>query len=683
MGTYTADELAKREGVSVSTIRRWLKNESQIQKRAWRVVKVKNRKNGKMTDHIITDVKSGSVTPAYKSKPQMGAEKQLAASNDDPKPPIVEAASLPVTVRPPSPAIQPGFSSVKREARLDSSSPSSGGRSSKLTGDVEFEQLLYQKCLGKSPQVAAATRYNYRKEYSKTGAIPAALRISEGRKYSGGKRAISNEVERRFVQMVQDSAETDQTDERNLPKRLRQVKLFQHRLKKEFPEAHIPASSLYRIVKTRYLKQFLMKPDYEDAHNQRSGYYFTPREPMELVTMDGMIFKYFQIKDAEGQWRSPVVIAAFDVGTRMILAADIYFSESSANCVDFFVQFLRMQSGFPKQTISLRPDRAKGFLNLKRAIHTMNKKYSLVAGDFLFDDDFARALSPKDKVHQEVMHNALHNFEATIMANLPTDRLSGVEKKTKYFSGKPEFVGVRQFDMPLAEFRASAGLNDFLLKHNNSKHNFSSKGKREIWTPQNKFDEFMAADPNPVRFDNADLMEFYKYGYDKVKATVRADGKITYRKRLYQLVDSKSPSLLGIKKSHQIKVSEYKNRLFIFEDRADGVMIGEAQKTKDYREDKDKDKAVHAKKQRRLAESEFDLLANFLGDKMAMTVDSGMLVQLYNSGLTIKVAMDICQQNKPKYDQYQGFIKFNLFKSDFTRHQNSLKPGVKPYAAVL
>jgi len=69
---------------------------------------------------------------------------------------------------------------------------------------------------------------------------------------------------------------------------------------------------------------------------------------------------------------------------------------------------------FPKKTIRLRPDCAKGFVNLKRPIHELNIKYSMPDG-FYMDPDFAGVRSPKHKVHLESSHRSLHNFEIRII----------------------------------------------------------------------------------------------------------------------------------------------------------------------------------------------------------------------------------------------------------------------------
>jgi hypothetical protein len=107
------------------------------------------------------------------------------------------------------------------------------------------------------------------------------------------------------------------------------------------------------------------------------------------------------------------VIEFYDTGSRYLFVLELYFSETSLNALDLFTRFL-LYGPFPQKRIRLRPDRAKGFLNLKRPIHELNIKYSLPDG-FYMEPDFTGPRSPKHKVHLESSHRSLHHFEIRII----------------------------------------------------------------------------------------------------------------------------------------------------------------------------------------------------------------------------------------------------------------------------
>ena len=79
----------------------------------------------------------------------------------------------------------------------------------------------------------------------------------------------------------------------------------------------------------------------------------------------------------------------------------------------FFTRFL-LCTPFPQKKVRIRPDNAKGFLNLKRAINALNLSHSTPDG-FYMESDFSRIHAPKEKAHLESSHRSFHNFEIRII----------------------------------------------------------------------------------------------------------------------------------------------------------------------------------------------------------------------------------------------------------------------------
>jgi len=125
---------------------------------------------------------------------------------------------------------------------------------------------------------------------------------------------------------------------------------------------------------------------------------------------------------------------------------DAFFSESSLNAVDLFTQFL-LSTPFPQKRFRIRPDNAKGFLNLKRAFNAVNLEHSVPRG-FYMDADFARIHAPKDKAHLESSHRSLHNFEIRIIKAFE-DRIVKTVPNYLFKPGKKEKFTVTLLDITL------------------------------------------------------------------------------------------------------------------------------------------------------------------------------------------------------------------------------------------
>ena len=505
----------------------------------------------------------------------------------------------------------------------------------------------------------------YRKQYKDTGQIPKGLYTDEGRKYSGRKASVSEEIEKRFVQMVTHAADPDHPE--FLTKNLRRVATFHAFLEAEF-QTQIPLHGLYRLVNRNKLKSYLNKPDRESAYESgENRYYFKASSPFDLIQMDGCTMHYFQIRDGE-EWKKPIWIEIFDTGSRYMFVTDLYFSESSENATNLFCQFLR-STVLPQKTIRFRPDNAKGFLSLKRPLTDLNQRYSL-PGRFFLDADFARVQRPKDKVHLESSHRKLHNFEAWIIRELRAmgkfvENVGG----TKFYRGQMVPITVARFNITLEELKASGLPERYRTGWNDTEHKFSEEGRRKTWIPTQKLQEWLDSQDH-FRCSEADLEGFYRYGYTKYPVTITQSGRITYRGREYVVIteDLKHPH-----SSRRVKASLFGERLFLFEDRDDGVCLGEAVPT----QAPPKPQSVEKKAEKRREQNEYELIVTFL-EKNGMSCNRERLAELYRKGLTLAVTMQLVQENLIKYEKYKGFIAFNLFVSDFMRIGH--KEDVKPYA---
>ena len=201
------------------------------------------------------------------------------------------------------------------------------------------------------------------------------------------------------------------------------------------------------------------------------------------MQVDGCSFQYIKIKDENGKWRKPQVIEFYDTGSRYMFVLELYFSETSLNALDLFTRFL-LYGPFPKKRIRLRPDRAKGFLNLKRPIHELNIKYSLPDG-FYMEPDFTGPRSPKHKVHLESSHRSLHHFEIRIIKKF-ADKILKTEPGWAFKGNKKEPIVVTFLDISLDQLRHSRMLELYRRQHNESLHRFTEAGKSVKWGTQGK-----------------------------------------------------------------------------------------------------------------------------------------------------------------------------------------------------
>ena len=547
---------------------------------------------------------------------------------------------------------------------------------SHLSRDEQFKVLLHKKLLDKTGSVKRRLKKYYKDKYGKTGVIPAPLQliqegIVEGRKCSGRPRTLTPEVQQRFIEIVKASCDHDNNDFVFISRKIRSISNYHNFLEQEFMK-NISLGALRHFSKQQNLKQYLTKPDYDEPPQEQ--YYFETRSVFDLIQMDGCNFRYFKIRNDKGEWQKPQVIEFFDTGSRYMFVLDVFFSESSLNSVDLFTQFLLI-TPFPCKTISIRPDNAGGFLNLKRPLQEINLKHSLPDG-FHMKPDFAQSRAPKQKAHLESSHRSLHFFEARIIKAFE-DRIAGRELGIIYKNGRAETITVTLLDIDLDELKTSGVIDAYQKKHNESKHTFSEKGMTRSWIPSEKFNDFMSQ-VETFSFTADQVNGFMKYGFDKVKATVTAQRKIRFDKQDFYVAEGIEH--FSSHKSTTVKISRVNDKLLIFEDRPDGVFLGEAVAQKRY-------EACALPENSAIPKNEVEQIADFLDNK-GFLVDPAALASARKKGLTLDKAKAIYQRNHNRYESYVktvnhpdaviGKALFTAFLVDYDRHHQDTH--VAPYA---
>ena len=550
----------------------------------------------------------------------------------------------------------------------------------RLPLDDQFLILLHKKIMDKTGSARRWAKKYYTDLYKQTGVIPGPLLLAEkgimeGRRLSGRARVLPGEVKQRFTQMVKASADPDDPDFIFITQKARRITNYHKWLEEEFGR-QIPLSALYRCARQQNLALYFEKPDFED--DQIADTYFNPVSVFDLIQVDGCELAYLKIRDDRNQWRKPEVIEFFDTGSRHIFILDWYFSESSENSVDLFSRFL-LCTDFPEKKISLRPDRAKGFLNLRRPIRQLNLKYSMPGG-FYLDPDFSAPYSPKHKTHLESSHRGVHDFEIRIIKAFE----KAIVKKEPGFlfkNGKMTKITVTYLDVGIEDLRESGLIEVYRREHNEKAHRFSDGGRITSWMPKQKLEKYLSGEKTTV-FDPADVEGLMKYGFDKKKATVSKDRTVTYDNQKYYV--SSGAEKFSRQHSTKVYVSEAMGKLFIFEYRDDGVLLGEALCQGPSK--KPELKANEALK--RLETSEVEQIGAFLEER-GMAVNIASLIARHRQGLTLAMAKEICQKNQDRYDAYGVRLKqapeklavalFNAFLMDYDRQGR--KDRVAPYAA--
>jgi len=539
-----------------------------------------------------------------------------------------------------------------------------------LTIDDRFHLLLHKKIMNKTGSAKRRSKKYYKDQYKRTGIIPAPLLlvekgIMEGRKCSGRPRAIDEQTKRRFIEIVKASCEPSSQGFIFITQKARTIKNYHYWLEQELGRP-ISLPALRRCVKRENLKFYLEKEDEQDQapviHAFKSVAVFA------LIQIDGCKFQYLRIRDEHGNWQKPQVIEIFDTGSRKMFILDFYFTESSLNSVDLFTRFL-LSTPFPLQKIGIRPDQAKGFLNLQRPINAINLKHSTPQG-FYLAPDFSRVYSPKDKAHLESSHRSLHNFEIRIIKAFE-DRIVKTVTEYDFKRGRKEKITVTLLDISLQELRSSTMLSDYRNEHNHTQHYFTEDGVVSAWVPAQKFDACLSTLADTLNFTPDQVQEYMKYGYNKIKATVSKNRTIRHDKRDYYVTNGADK--FSKHKSTPVKISRYKDKLFIFEPGEDGILLGEAIAKKPFDRPPEPEPSP-------VPPDELDTIIALL-EKHNMAVDRPVLIEVYHKGLTLARVAQVLDHNQSRYADYIKKINqpdnrrnqalFNAFMLDCQKSLNT------------
>jgi hypothetical protein len=509
-----------------------------------------------------------------------------------------------------------------------------------LSIDDRFHLLLHKKVMNKTGSTKRRAKKYYKDQYNKTGIIPAPLLLAEkgimeGRKCSGRPRSIDEQTRRRFIEIVKASSDPLSQGFIFITRKARTIKNYHHWLEEELGKS-ISLPALRRCSKRENLKFYLEKEDYQDEAPPPHA--FTPEPVFSLIQMDGCRFRYLKVRNENGNWQTPQVIEIFDTGSRNMFVLDAYFTESSLNSVDLFTQFL-LSTPFPQQKIGFRPDLAKGFVNLKRVINALNLIHSTPDG-FYMASDFARPHSPKDKAHLESSHRSLHNFEIRIIKAFE-DRIADTVPGCIYNRGKKEKITVTLLDITLQDLRDSPLLKEYRNEHNHAKHYFSEKAETCKWIPSQKLDTFLSSQDAPLTFTSDQVQEYMKYGFRKIKATVSKKRTIRHENRDYYVTCG--VELFSKHKSTPVQISRYKDKLFIFEQGENGILLGEALARQPFEKT--------PKPAAQVQPDELDRIITLL-EKNNMVVYRPALIEVYHKGISLVRAKQVLHHNQSRYTVY-------------------------------
>jgi hypothetical protein len=547
-----------------------------------------------------------------------------------------------------------------------------------LTIDDRFYLLLHKKIMNKRGSAKRRAKKYYKDQYRKTGIIPAPLLLAEkgvmeGRKCSGRPRSLDEAARMRFTQMVKASCDHSSREFIFITRKARTIKNYHYWLEQELGRP-VSLQALRRCVGNENLKHYLEKPDYEEDIPVKHTFKSEP--VFALIQIDGCRFRYIKIKNKTGNWQSPDAIEIFDTGSRYIFELDAWFKETSMNCLDLFTRFL-LGTQFPLTTIRIRPDNAKGFLNLKRPINALNIAHSTPDG-FFMESDFSRTHSPKDKAHLESTHRSLHNFEIRIIKAFE-DRIVKTAPATIFNQGKKETITVTFLDITLQELRNSHLIQEYRNEHNRNKHYFSENGRIETWIPEQKMKRFLSEQADTLTFSPGRVREYMKYGFNKIKATVSKKRTIRHSNQDYYLTIG--ADLFSRHKSTPVKISSFRDKLYIFEPGEQGILVAEALACKPF-EGPPVIRDINAQP------NEVERMINFL-EQHGMIVDRPTLIQTYHRGINLNRAKTIYTQNQQRYDTYmkkirqpvkqKGMALFNAFILDC--HKSMHTGNVAPYAS--
>ncbi len=181
-----------------------------------------------------------------------------------------------------------------------------------------------------------------------------------------------------------------------------------------------------------------------------------------------------------------------------------------------------------------------------------------------------------------------------------------------------------------------------------------------------------------LTFSPEQVKGYMKYGFTKTKATVSKKKMIRFNNQNYYL--TVGADLFSSHKSTPVQISKYNDRLFIFEPKINGILLGEALSQKPY------EKPVKSACQPE--PSEMELTITFL-EQHGMIVNRPALIEIHHKGLNLAMTKNIFHLNQNRYVSYMKKIRqpekrkgealFNAFLLDCQNHLR--RSHVAPYAS--
>ena len=134
-------------------------------------------------------------------------------------------------------------------------------------------------------------------------------------------------------------------------------------------------------------------------------------------------------------------------------------------------------------------------------------------------------------------------------------------------------------------------------------------------------------------------------------------------------------------KSTPVQISQYNDKLFIFEPTANGILLGEALTQKPYK--KPTTPSSHEPKP-----NDLEQIISFL-EQHSMVVDCQTLIECHHKGLSLAMVKNVFQLNKNRYIAFMKKIRqpekrvgeavFNAFLLDCQNHLRRVH--IAPYAS--
>jgi hypothetical protein len=230
----------------------------------------------------------------------------------------------------------------------------------------------------------------------------------------------------------------------------------------------------------------------------------------------------------------------------------------------------------------------------------------------------------------------------------------------------------------IEELRKQNILETYRKEHNGLKHYFSENGRTTTWIPEQKLESYLS-EVSPIVFSSSNVKEFAKYGFRRIKATVSKRRTITFGNRKYYV--AAGAENFSKHKSTKVYISCFADKLFIFEHKDNGLLLGEALCQKPFK------KPVYLP-EHKIELNEVELITKFL-EQQGMVIERVSLIEKKESGLTLAAAKEIYNRNKKRYRNFLlklnqpqekiGTAMFNAFLLDCERHQR--RTHVAPYAS--